>query len=422
MLRWRITDQITKLFKTNKQPQPVILKRRRHSISRKLISPYAIKILHRLHKAGYEGYLVGGGVRDILLKKKPKDFDLSTNARPEQIRAIFRNSRIIGKRFLLVHIYFPGEVIEVSTFRAEVEEFTHGEQGTSGLKKIDNTYGTIEEDAWRRDFTINALYYNIADFTVIDYTGGINDLKRKIIRIIGNPAHRYHEDPVRILRCIRMATKLNFKIHSDTEAPLKELMRLLRHVPPSRLFDEILKLFFEGSAAPAYKKLHQHDFIKIIFPYTAEALELPKFKTHEKLIKLTMQSIDNRYHQGQPLNPGFLFSVLLWPGLQLLVETHSLHDSVQKILLEQKQLIALPRRITGMVRSVWTLQYHLIRRRPQRIAQLARLRYFRAALDFLELRFQSGEGFEDLVKWWRLYQQSSPKECKRMIDDLAKRT
>lgn len=226
-----------------------VIPRVAHSLSREKISPNALKVLYRLKQVGYASYLVGGAVRDLLLDRQPKDFDVVTDARPEAIRKLFVNSRIIGRRFRLLHVFFPEEIIEVSTFRANAQEddqSIHENDEAALMLASDNTYGTIEEDAWRRDFTVNALYYNIADFSVVDYTGGMNDLKNKTIRMIGDPVQRYHEDPIRLLRAIRLAAKLNFKIDLQTEAPLKNLSHLLQHVPESRLFDELLKLFLSN--------------------------------------------------------------------------------------------------------------------------------------------------------------------------------
>jgi len=248
LLNRGLRSKLTHLFGAG-QKGSTLIPRDKHSLTRKNISPNALKVLYRLKKFGYASYLVGGGVRDLLLNRRPKDFDIATDGPPEALRKLFTNSRIIGRRFRLLHVFFPGEIIEVSTFRAN-EQADEGESSEDDdadapvMIAAENTYGTIEEDAWRRDFTVNALYYNIADFSVIDFTSGMLDLKHRIIRMIGDPVQRYHEDPIRLLRAIRLAAKLRFKIHPQTETPLKMLSGLLQHVPESRLFDELLKLFF----------------------------------------------------------------------------------------------------------------------------------------------------------------------------------
>ncbi len=311
--QWRKISYLLRFER--KKDRPRVIKRKNHSISRSDISPNALRVLYRLSKSGYEAYLVGGGVRDMLLSYHPKDFDIATNARPHEIRKLFKNSRLIGRRFRLVHVYFPNEIIEVSTFRANAEELLK-EEPLSEMQKTgatmlseDNTYGTIEEDAWRRDFTVNALYYNITDFSVIDFTGGMRDLHQRLIRMIGDPTQRYHEDPVRLLRAIRLAAKLDFKIHPDTEEPLKKLHNLLRHVPSARLFTEVLKIFFEGHAVRSYQLLKQTHYMRTLFPEAATILEKTRQPLYENLIKLALKATDERFHNQQSLNPGFLFAI-----------------------------------------------------------------------------------------------------------------
>lgn len=411
---------------------PCITNRSEHSISRKQISSNALKVLYRLHKAGFVAYLVGGGVRDLLVGITPKDFDVVTNALPEEILKLFRNSRLIGRRFKLVHVFFYGEIVEVSTFRANSPEVTKFEEyeeiETPILIQADNTYGTIEEDAWRRDFTINALYYNIADFSVVDFIGGMQDIKQRVIRIIGDPIQRYHEDPMRLLRAIRLSAKLDFTIHPETESPILVLSHLLQHVPPARLFEEVLKMFFKGYATKTYKRLQCYGYLKVLFPSACNAMEKRKNKIDEQLIQSAMLATDRRYYKGQPINPAFLFAILLWPAVQLLLEEKEektkfyqiFHRAIERVIREQNQSVTIPRRFSVMISSIWILQYHLSRRRPGRVLRLVHHRYFRAAIDFLELRVKSGEPLRPFVKWWRRFQYANEMSRQKMIDKLLR--
>jgi len=403
-----------------------ITERKGHTISRNDISDNALKVLYRLKSCGYKAFLVGGGVRDLLLGKAPKDYDVVTDAHPEALRDTFRNSRVIGRRFRLVHVYFQSEIIEVSTFRANIEETFDENQSVEEheslpiLGRTDNTYGTIEEDAWRRDFTVNALYYNIEDFSIVDYTGGMYDLKKCLIRMIGDPHQRFHEDPVRLLRAIRLAAKLDFSIEAKTKASLLKLSHLLQHVPKARLFDELLKLFFEGSAEAVYKKLKQLDYFKTLFPHVDPVI-------NRKFFDLALKSTDERFHEGKTLNPAFLLAVFLWPLLQstLYRKTSSkgrffqqLHQAMQKTFLLQTENLMIPRRFINTIRSIWLLQYHLERQRKKRIYRVMEQRYFRAGFDFLKLRAEAGEPVQALVDWWQQIQTAPPKQKQKMINKL----
>lgn len=419
-----------RLFQGGKKDRPYIIKRKNHSISRDDISPNALKVLYRLSKAGYEAFLVGGGVRDMLLGLHPKDFDIATNARPLEIRKLFRNSRLIGRRFRLVHVFFPTEIIEVSTFRANAEEYLK-EDSLEKVKPLmlvdDNTYGTIEEDAWRRDFTVNALYYDITNFSVVDFTGGMEDLRNGLIRMIGDPTQRYHEDPVRLLRAVRLAAKLNFKIHPDTEEPLLRLHTLLCHVPSARLFTEILKIFFKGYAYRSYQLLMRTNYMEALFPKMLVFLEKDRDFHYRILIERALQATDERYHKNKTLNPGFLLAIFLWPMVQGLMEENlkkhkrlfaSLYHGVNQALNLQTQTLAIPRRLTAMMCSVWLLQYHLERRRRNRIYWIANHRFFRAAFDFLELRERAGEPLAEIVYWWRIFRDGNTKQREQLMQEL----
>ena len=432
----RITKRFSRLFRHAKEESSTIIDRSKHTISRKHLSQSAIKTLYRLKDAGFAAYLVGGGVRDLLLGKQPKDFDVVTNAHPEEIRRLFRNSRIIGRRFRLVHVYYDGNIIEVSTFRAALSEQTYTDNETeiktdTGMLHRDNTYGgTIEEDAWRRDFTVNALYYNIADFSVVDYMQGMTDLKHRVLRMIGDPAQRYHEDPVRLLRAIRLAAKLDFTLASETETALKQLPHLLKHVPTARLFDESLKLFFAGYSVKTYQLMKHYDYTTALFPQTMKALANSKDTTNEQLIQIALRATDKRIQAEESINHGFLLSVLLWPVLREKMDYQKkqpnkrdkfymkLHQWIHDILKTQLETLMLPRRLQFVMQAIWVLQFQLERRRPSRVLAILQHRYFRAAYDFMELRVQAGEINTDCFDWWTTFQIASPDTQKKMIEQL----
>ncbi len=401
-----------------------------HCISRDNISVNALKVLRRLQKGGYSAYLVGGSVRDLLLDRKPKDFDIATSALPEEVDQLFRNSRLIGRRFRLVHVYFKSEVIEVSTFRANTQgDLSAVNEQTPAMICSDNIYGTIEEDAWRRDFTVNAMYYNIVDFSVDDFTGGLNDLKRRQLRMIGDPVQRYHEDPVRLLRAIRHSAKLKFSIEPNTEAPIREQSHLLQHVPPARLLDEVLKLFFEGNAELTYEKLLHYGYMNVLFPQTHATLHNSDGKATKRMLKLAIQETDKRFHEGKSLNPSYLLAVFLWPAFQLELNKQLdegsklyqvLHHVMHDVIAKQSETVMIPRRMEAMIRSVWLMQYQLERRRRSRIYHIAGHRYFRAALDFLELRAKSGTPVGKLAKWWREFEKAGTSKRQKILKALKK--
>lgn len=391
---------------------PHIIPRAQHGISRQDISENALKVLNRLHQHGYDAYLVGGGVRDLLLGLRPKDFDVATNAKPEEVRRIFRNCRLIGRRFRLAHVYFGHDIIEVATFRGKTdpkpEELSHSEHG---MILRDNVYGTLEEDAWRRDFTINALYYNIADFSVVDYTGGFSDLKAKRLCMIGDVAARYREDPVRMLRALRFACKTNFELPKELSRPIAKLKDLIGHVSSSRLFEEMMKLFHSGNAAMGYALLKKHDLFSHLFPATEECLHQEKYPT-DALLQVVFRNTDLRIAQGKPVTPTFIIAALLWHPIRL----KSDHDiangmpvlparmqAIETVIHRQMQRLSIPRRITQGAREIWLLQMRLHKRHGKHPSVLMTGSRFRAAYDFLELRAQAGEPVADLFQWWQQY-------------------
>lgn len=385
-----------------------------------------------MRDAGYATYLVGGCVRDLLLGRKPKDFDVATEAHPEKVRKLFSNCRLIGRRFRLAHIHFGRDIIEVATFRAaHTETSEHGLQSQDGLILRDNVYGDVEEDAWRRDFTINALYYNIDDFSVIDYCGGMADLANKTIRLIGDPAQRYREDPVRILRAVRFAGKLNFTIHPETEAPITTCKELLLQVPAARLFEEILKLFQSGHSLETFELLRKYELFGLLFSQTHALIGHPQYPYLEKLVKDGFKNTDNRIQVGKHINPAFLFAVLLWYPLQQQIRTleqegfpefSAWESALNSVLAAQLKQISIPKRLTAIVREMWYLQPRLEKRDPKRIYRLLEQPRFRAAYDLLVLRANVGEIASEMASWWTAIQDANVEERKALIAKLGKTT
>jgi len=397
-------------------PEPLRVPRSEHTISRSQISESALKVLYKLKKAGYGAFLVGGSVRDILLGREPKDFDVATNAWPEQIRELFRNSRLIGRRFRLAHVRYGDEIIEVSTFRTEHNEDLDDEcHAVEGRIIRDNVYGTIEDDAWRRDFTVNGLYYNIEDFSVIDYVGGLEDLKAGRIRLIGNPQQRYIEDPVRMLRAVRFAVKLGFRIDPESEKPIFELAGLLKDIPPARLFEECLKLFTGGMALQSFEQLRHYDLFSMLFPQTDAMLREQEGGFPHTLLIHALQNTDSRIAENKPVSPGFLIAALLWtPMMHLareymengLSELDACTLAGDVVISKQVSTTAMPRRFTQMARDIWQLQFRLRRTKGNRPHKLIVHPKFRAAYDFLLLRTEAGENEKALADWWTTFIES----------------
>jgi len=410
---------------------PVIIARPDHIISRKQISDAAVRTLYGLKKGGYEAYMVGGGVRDLLLGREPKDFDVATDASPEQIRKLFRSCMLIGRRFRLAHVRFGREVIEVATFRAGADETgtSGGEQVTENGRLVrDNVYGTLEQDARRRDFTINALYYNIRDFSVVDYADGMADLHAGLLRLIGDPEARYREDPVRMLRAVRFAAKLGFRIEADTEAPIPDMAHLLDDIPPSRLYEEVLKMFHNGSAVQGFELLRHYGLFGVLFPYTEAALALEQDAYPITLVTKALANTDQRIAEGKSVTPAFLYAALLWEPVRLAAEglqadgsavVESIHLAASDVFSQQSQHVALPKRFALQTREIWALQprFEFTKgKRPERLLTHPR---FRAAYDFLCLRAECGEASPELAQWWTDYQEQQGPVDRR--PDPAKR-
>lgn len=427
---------ITSYIKTrmNKQTpdktiQLQILPRPEHPISRSEIHDGAVKVLYRLHNNGFEAYLVGGSIRDRLLGKNPKDFDIATNATPEEVTGLFRNSRMIGRRFRIVHVRFGREIIEVTTFRGKTQEVADKRirQTEEGMLVRDNVWGSIEEDALRRDFTVNALYYSIKDFAIYDYTGGLQDLKNKTLRLIGDPFTRYREDPVRMLRAVRFAAKLNFQLEAATEAPIKEQANLLLSVAPARLFDEVLKLFLSGHAVTTFQLLREYSLFTFLFPASHEAFKINP--TALKMVEQTMINTDKRIHEGRPVTPAFLYAALLWPGLELIFNDlqnngvpafPAMQQAGNRLIQRQNQHITIPKRFAFPMREIWDLQLKLPHRHGKRAWELIQAPRFRAGYDFMLLREVAGEKTDGVAAWWTTFQEVDESEQHKMISALGR--
>ncbi len=429
---------------------PVSIPRGAHPISQELISANALKVLKRLKEAGYASLLVGGCVRDLMLGREPKDFDVVTDARPEQIRAVFRNARLIGRRFRLAHVHFGREIVEVATFRASPQagamdiheadddvspetevaprENNDARAEASGRLLRDNVFGTQEEDAVRRDFTVNALYYNFRDDSVMDYVGGAKDLKQGILRVIGDPVERYREDPVRMLRVVRFSAKLGFRIEPTTAAPIHDMGMLLLEVPPARMFEEVLKLFHSGYAVSTFELLRQYGLFRYLFPLTEDSLGREQHGFPITLLPQALANTDARVAEGKPVNPAFLFAALLWEPLRFAAqqrtakgqpEYQSWQSAAEEVLRSQLRHVTIPKRFSFPMREIWLMQSKFARRYGKQAWRLLEHKRFRAAYDFLLLRIQAGEENAALGDWWTRFQAVNPDERQAMIDALA---
>ena len=411
-----------------------VIPRDHHPVSRRDISENALKVLYRLTSNGYDAYLVGGSIRDIYFGLHPKDFDVATNATPEQVRRLFRNSRVIGRRFKLVHVLFGREMIEVATFRAShnttSDNEPHGKDQShhsdSGRILRDNVYGTMEDDALRRDFTVNALYYDSRDFTVVDFCDGVQDIEDEVLRLIGDPVTRYHEDPVRMLRAIRFKAKLNFTIDPDTANPIFELGHLLQDIPAARMFDEILKLLQSGNGVVTFELLREYDLLKHLFPDAHRCLERGD-AYFEDLVLNALRSTDRRIANDRPVTPAFLFASLLWGPLQQqfnelkkagVPPVPAMQQAATVVLDNQCKHTAIPKRFTMTMRDIWDMQYRLERRQPKQIDGLLAHPKFRAAYDFLVIREASGEQLNQAGQWWTDIQESAEHQRHDMIRSL----
>jgi len=399
-----------------------------HPISRKEISPNALRVLYRLREGGFGAYLVGGAVRDLLVGGHPKDFDIATDATPEQVKALFRNCRLIGRRFRLAHVVYGREIIEVATFRANVDDGSGDRETHEGGRLLrDNVYGTIEDDAVRRDFTANALYYAIEDFSVRDYTGGFEDVQARVLRLIGDPETRYREDPVRMLRAVRLAAKLDFTIAPDTARPIPALAPLLRESSPARLFEETLKIFLSGHAVAGFEGLERHGLLKVFLPETAAALASNRSGALRRMLVEGLRATDERIERDDPVSPAFLFAVLLWPAYcrdLMTLQAQGVHAAeaqrraADRVTLHQLDTIALPRRFSLPMQEIWLLQSRFAQRQRKRVFRMLAHPRFRAAFDFLVLRQHASDEHNDDIAFWR-DAQAQPAETVALLDAQA---
>lgn len=404
MLKQTIKTFVSRLFAGSGPKGPARLGSEQHGIKRRLVSHHAIKVCEVLQQHGYEAYVVGGAVRDLIAGLEPKDFDVATNATPEEVRPLFRRARIIGRRFKLVHVVFGREIIETSTFRAPDE----GDPRTDAHGRIlrDNQYGELPDDAKRRDFTLNALYYDPLTETVIDYHHGVADLQNRIVRIIGDAETRYREDPVRMLRAVRFAAKLDATIETATHEPIQRLAHLIAHVPESRLFDELLKLLSCGQAVNCLQQLHDEQLHSYLLPFLAHSLREPSERT---FLELAFARSDARVRQGLGVSPSFLFAVLLWKPMRQrwlelsktgLPSLEAMMQASDEITQQQAQVLPIQRRFYTDMREIWLLQTRFERVNNRAIWRMIEQPRFRAAVDFLQLRAADKEVDSVMAQWW----------------------
>lgn len=427
---------------TTKKAIPTIILQNEHKISKKQLNKNVIDILEKLKKTGFSAYIVGGGVRDLILGYKPKDFDIVTDARPEQIRSLFINSRIIGHRFRLLQIYFGHEIIEVATFRASPKEtylnnVSKSKSKSNNLGKPDhkadhlliirdNTYGTIDDDIWRRDFTINALYYDAIKEEILDYCDGYDDLKNHCIKILGDPKTRYKEDPIRMLRAIRFAAKLDFSIEEKSLAPIKDpdFHGLLDDISRSRLYEEYNKFCLTGHSEKSFYTLNQYKLFNKLFPYTATDNLKQKFPQHLSFLHAVLKSTDNNL----PINPAFLLAAFLWHSVQLQYEKlnsknpNSKHDreylwreAAHTLIKKQNQSLSIPKSFTKVIEDIWYLQRLFNNSHPKAIHKAAKHPKFRAGFDFLVLRSEVEPVDENKLKWWQVYKAANDEARENIL-------
>jgi poly(A) polymerase len=443
-------------------PAPRVIARADHTISRSDVSSNALRVLYRLKDAGYQAFLVGGCVRDIMIGRHPKDFDVATNALPDEVKALFRNCRLVGRRFRLAHVMFGREIIEVATFRASnapspsdepmteadaeteadaaeeapIAEFDDAEpvganndrvQDTHGRLLRDNVYGTLEEDVWRRDFTVNALYYNIADFSLWDFVGGAQDVEARLLRLIGDPEIRYREDPVRMLRAARFEAKLGFSIEQSTAAPIATLRHLLAGVPAPRLFDETLKLFLTGNGERSLEVLRARQLLEVLLPSVDRYLTTHAGNLVDQLLVQGLRNTDARVRTDKPVTPTFLFALLLYGPIAQYIESlppqrwhesGAILEACDRALRDAARRVTIPRRVALGVREMYALQPRLEQPRGKRALRLLEQPRFRAGFDLLSLRAQFGLASADMTAWWTRLQEIAPEERPKALDAL----
>ena len=417
---------IKKVFGKKSAPGPRILPLDAHGIRREQVPSCALRTTRSLREAGYAAFVVGGAVRDLLLGREPKDFDVATDATPDQVKRVFRRARLIGRRFQIVHVYCGADLIEVTTFRAatpqaEDEEDASRVTAEDGMLLRDNVFGNQEEDAARRDFTINALYYDPEKQEVWDWHGGFEDARAKVLRMIGDPAQRFREDPVRMLRAARFAAKLEFHIDPATRAPIAELAPMLARIPASRLFDEMMKLLLSGHAERGVRQLRAEGLHHGILPMLDTILDDP---ARQKFLHAALHDTDARIRQGHSASPAFMLACLLWFDMQAAWQRNrdtgqsaqpALYDAMDAVLERQRVALAFPRRFDGTIKEIWALQSRFDQRsgaRPYRLLEHPR---FRAGYDFLLIRARGGDAEQALADWWTRFQDADADEQARML-------
>jgi len=399
--------------------EPAVIPVSTHGITRDRISSGSRRVCETLQQHGHKAYVVGGAVRDLLIGAEPKDFDVATDATPEEVRRYFRRARIIGRRFQIVHVMIGQETLEVTTFRGLLDEKTKTDE--HGRVLHDNVFGSHAEDAARRDFTANALYYDPASEAVIDYHHGVGDLKQKTLRMIGEPRTRYREDPVRMLRAVRLAAKLGLIIDPAARTPIREMAGLLENVPPARLFDEMLKLLTSGHSVKCITQLRDEGLHHGLLPMLDVILEQPM---GEKFVMLALENTDQRVRQGKGISPGFLFATLLWHEVLVHWEKlkakgepkiPALYQAMDTVIDVQGEKLAITRRIAGDIKDIWALQPRFEQRAGKRPYALLEQPRFRAGYDFLLLRAESGEIDAEMAEWWTHFQKAEGHERAEML-------
>lgn len=430
-----VLKRLSKLFDrkpTDYNDRPVV-GTQNHPLNAQVICPKALQVVRTLQENNFEAYLVGGCIRDLLLGLNPKDFDVATNAKPQEIKPLFKRSRIVGRRFQIVHVQFGRDIVEVTTFRSNssnkdngTQKNRHLQQSASGLLTRDNVFGSIKDDAHRRDLTVNALYYDPISNTIYDFCQGLKDLEERKIRIIGDPMVRYREDPVRLLRVARFTAKLGFDIDPKTLKPIVKMAQNLSHVSAPRLFDETLKLFMNGQGLGVFKLLNEFGLFAVIIPQTHRIIEHGN-PLALRLIEQAFKNTDLRIQRKQRVTPAFIYAALLWPAVQQLAAnlesrgqspSLAMSKAVSEVIGNQIPITAIPKRFTIAMREIWSLQLTLPRRAGQRAKRLSEHPRFRAAYDFVLLREQAGENLNGLGDWWTKYQQVDDQEQQKMVQTL----
>lgn len=404
-----------------------VLNSQQHSLSQQKISKHAREVIKVLQKNNFEAYAVGGCVRDLLLDLNPKDFDIATNATPQQVKRLFRRSRIVGRRFQIVHVQFGRELIEVTTFRSNnTSKNGKVQQAESGLLTRDNMFGSIYDDASRRDLSVNALYYDTENNTLHDFCDGLEDLAKRKIRIIGNPATRYSEDPVRLLRVLRFAAKLGFQIDHKTQKPIVKMAPSLQQVSAPRMFDETLKLFMGGYGLAVFQLLFEYRLFAQLVPQTSQLIDQGQ-PNAKKMVEQALINTDLRIRSNQRVTPAFIYAALLWPAVQKTASEYerqghpavsAMNKAANEVIGNQIPITAIPRRFTMAMREIWSMQLSLVKRGGNRANRSMENPRFRAAYDFILLREQTGESLNGLGDWWTLYQDADDDERQAMIQKI----